>query len=195
MLLGIDHITFNSSKKKKNLRNWNKIFDIKKAKNHPYKKIFLRKYKKNHEIAFYNTTNNEADIELTKYHNSKCDFKKSDILISKKKQIIIFSNLPNKDKTLLKKNFDINSQVYSIFNKKKINISFKKKFFEHTYLDDEGFVALALVVNDIEKYFKNIKKLNIEYTKLFRYRIFNKKVKIFFFRLYGGLIIEIIEYL
>jgi len=195
MLLGIDHVTFNFCRQKISLRKRKKLFDIKKVKNHPYKKIFLRKYRKDHEISFYTTKKNEVDIEITKYHNTKKNFNKFDVLNLKKNIIIICSNSPKKDKIFLKKVFEIKNEIFSIFNKKKFKIIFKKKNFNSTYLDDEGYVALAFVVSNVGKYYKIVKNLNIKCTKVFHYKIFGNHTKIFFLKLHGGLIIELIEYL
>ena len=65
------------------------------------------------------------------------------------------------------------------------------------FLDDLGPVAIALIVTEIKSYHKKISKIyNLEITKIFEnIKLTDVKQNIFFFRLPGGLIFEIIEYI
>ena len=194
MLLGLDHITLNLSKNKKKFkRNYFKLFESKKAENNLNKKIFLRRFKKKHFITFFSSKDNIPDYEFTCYSSKNLFF--FNCIEVKDNKIIIKTSALKADKFILSKIFKINNKITSIFNSKNFKILFKKKKQINYYLDDVGTVGLALVVSGIKNYYKNLSKINkLEMTKIFDYKINKRKNKIFFFRLPGGLIIEIIEY-
>lgn len=194
MLLGLDHITLNLGKNKdKFKRNYFKLFESKKAVNNLNKKIFLRRFKKKHFITFFTSKDNVPDYEFTCYSSKNLFF--FNCIEVKDNNIIIKTSDLKADKTILSKIFKIKNKITSIFNNKNFKISFTKKNQINYYLDDVGTVGLALVVSGIKNYYKNLSKINkLEMTKIFDYKINKRKNKIFFFRLPGGLIIEIIEY-
>ena len=194
MFLGLDHITLNLSKNKKKFnKNYFKLFESKKAVNNLNKKIFLRRYKKKHFITFFTSKDNIPDYEFTCYSNK--NLFSFDCIEVKDNKIIIKTSDLKADKTILSKIFIIKNKITSIFNSKNFKISFTKKNQIKYYLDDVGTVCLAFVVSGIKNYYKNLSKINkLEMTKIFDYKINKRKNKIFFFRLPGGLIIEIIEY-
>jgi len=195
MLIGLDHITINSLKCVSKLNNtYKKIFKFSNAKNNINKKKFLRDYKKTHFISFFNTKKEFPDLEFT--HYQKKLRKTVEVLFYDKNKIYIKSSEKKKDKNLLKNIFGIENKIDSFFKKKIFFINYiKSNKFEY-FLDDPGPVAIALIVTEIKSYHKKISKIyNLEITKIFEYKINRRKTKIFFFRLPGGLIFEIIEYI
>ncbi len=198
MIIGIDHIIYNSDGKKNNFLSkkiYQKIFKIRK-KNHPEKNKFLLYNNKDHDLTFFKPKNKLPSIEITNY---KKFGNKVDVIVHRKNNIIINTNSVKKEKKFLEGILKIkirknNFPFKSIFDDKKYNFQLKKKFFNKYYLDNVGCVAICFVAVNLKQISKELLKHKIECSKIFNFVINRIKLKILLIRSEGNVIYEILEF-
>ena len=199
MILGLDHLSLNCREKKfykKKILNYNKLYDIK-ALNHKEKKKFISKKIKNHCITFFTSKKNLPSIEKTYYGKNKINSKKIKI---KKNEIFLSVLSKNKEFLFWKKVFNLKRNknrinLFSLYDQKKYKFYFNEENTSKEYLDYIGYTSICFISNDINKLYKSCKAFNLEMSRIFNYKINQKKMKIFFFRSPGDLIFEIVQYL
>ena len=199
MIVGLDHLSLNVKNKKifnKGIAKYQKIYKKKKI-NHKEKKKFLKLDIKNHHIGFYNIDKNFPPIEMTFYRNSNLNAQR--IIVKKN---IIKLNVSSKKKEFFfwEKVFNLKEKgniidFFSFYDKKKYKFHFRESTIKKKdYLDSVGFTSICFISTDIKKKFKSCNDFNIEISNIFKFKLNQKKMKIFFCRSPGGIIFEIIQY-
>ena len=191
------HITCVTNKNFSNFgkKKYIKFYGI---KNPVEKRKFYFKYQRDHTIILQ-FKNKFIYREFIKYKKIKICKQSMYRLKEDKKNIKIFSLSPDYEgdmklfKTFLKLKKRKN---YYFINRENIKIRFfksKNKNYNKQYLENSGLNILAFIVKNIDKVFKNFKKLKLNMTDIFEVNLI-KKNKIFFAKFPSGIIVEFIKY-
>jgi hypothetical protein len=200
MIIGIDHVTFNSNNLKflKLKNNFKEIYNFISI-NHVKKKFFLKNFANKHLIIFNKSLDLNPSVEFTSYSNIK---KKISAIKVKKNKLYIFSNAYQdemifwKDIINIKFNFKYKKLNYfSTIDQKKYEVFFRKKKIDKYYLDYNGYTNICFITTNIRFIFNYSKNMQLENSGLFVIKIKKHRFRVLFLRSKGNIIYEFIEFL